>query len=129
LSRWQIFFGLDFRPWHSEQGFTVYQSLLIITYLGLHYSGQVNMNTSKFLYVKERNNDVYEQIQYALKKPHSLKTSCLVVIRNSIKCFGINKINQLEIPNALKHELFLNQMCPAVHKGNISKLVENYCYL
>lgn len=97
--------------------------------LNLHYSGQVNMNMSKFLYIKERNNDVYEQIQDALKKPHSLKNSCLVSIRNGIKCFGINKINELQIPTALKHELFLNQMCPAINKGNISKLVENYCYL
>ena len=79
---------------------------------------------SKLIYLKERNNEIYELLEKVLKKPHNLKTLSLISIRNSINCFGINKINKLNIPNSLKHELFLNQMCKVNNKLN-----DNYCYL
>lgn len=78
--------------------------------VNLYKSGQVNMHMNKFIYLKERNNDIYKQIEDALKKPQSLKTLAIISIRNMTNCFGINKINVLTIPSVLKQELFLNQI-------------------
>lgn len=77
--------------------------------LGLHYSGQVYLNTSnRFDYLIERNNDIYLLFKEVSHKPFTLKTLCTIVLRNAIKNYGANKLSKLNIPHSLKEEMYSN---------------------
>ena len=73
----------------------------------LHYSGQLGIKMSKLSYLNEKNKEIYHLIEEKVNKPLSLKSLSIISIRNSIKCLGESKVNHLEIPSALKNDLFL----------------------
>lgn len=73
----------------------------------LHYSGQLGIQMSKLSYLKEKNIEIYHLIEAKLNRPLSLKSFSIISIRNTIKSFGESKIECLEIPSALKNDLFL----------------------
>jgi hypothetical protein len=76
----------------------------------LHYSGQISIDMSRFIYLKQRTPDLYELLRSNLNKPLSLRANCAINVRKSIKHFGFNKVNRLNIPECLKNDIFLNNI-------------------
>lgn len=83
----------------------------------LHYSGQINIDMSRFDYIKQRTPDLYELLRCNLNKPLSLRAYCAINVRKSIKHFGFNKVNQLNIPQCLKNDIFLNNIPRNIQSG------------
>ena len=81
----------------------------------LHYSGQLPIKMSKLAYMKEKNMEIYKLIDESVKSPMSLKELSVIAIRQSIACFGRDKINLLTVPQSLKQDLFLNDI-PIIKK-------------
>jgi ankyrin repeat protein len=76
----------------------------------LHYSGQININLSRFDYLKQRTPGLFELLRSNLNTPLSLRAHCAINVRKSINNFGFNKVNQLKIPECLKNDIFLNNI-------------------
>lgn len=85
--------------------------------LNLHHSGQIYLDMKKYEYLKDRNSELYSIINEKSKNKLLLKTLSSIAIRNSIQKFGMNKINQLEIPHVLKKEIF-NSSCTKISTEN-----------
>jgi hypothetical protein len=85
--------------------------------LNLHHSGQIFLDMNKYDYLKDRNSELYSIINEKSKNKLLLKTLSSIAIRNSIQKFGMNKINQLEIPGVLKKEIF-DSSCTKISTEN-----------
>lgn len=82
----------------------------IDTLVNLHYSQQSRLDKSKLSYVKEKNAEIYEHLCEITAKPLSLKSLSANVIRRTIPFYGIDKVNELRIPDTLKYEIFFNSL-------------------
>lgn len=83
----------------------------IDTLLNLHYSGQMKLTASKLEYLIVKNKEIYLHLLNEVSlKPLTLKSLCTREIRKSIRCFGIDQVDSLRIPTALKYELFYNSI-------------------
>lgn len=78
--------------------------------LNLHYNGQFFINVDKFSYLKDKNMEIYNFFSEISSKAPTLKLFCSMSIRDSIKNYGIGKVNSLNIPNVLKNEIFSNSL-------------------
>lgn len=82
----------------------------IDTLINLHYSRKTRLNVEKLAYLKEKNSEIHAHFGELVKQPVSLKSLCADSIRKSIRFYGINKINSLDIPSTLKYEIFFNSI-------------------
>jgi hypothetical protein len=82
----------------------MYSNLALILCNEIDY-GKIKLNAGNFFYLKERNNEIYNKISIKLSNPSSLQQLAYSKIRNSINNFGINKVDQLNLPNILKKRL------------------------
>ncbi len=100
---------------HKRACMTKYIELLFI----LHYSGQFKIKMSKMDYLKEKYLALYNFIEENTKSPLSLKWLGIIQVRKTIGNLGVNKINSLQIPYSLKHNLFMNgiPIIDAIHNS------------
>ena len=68
-------------------------------------NGKIKLSSESFFYLKERNYELYESISTKLSNPMSLQQLTYTRIKSSIKNFGIEKVNSLNLPNMLKLNL------------------------
>ncbi|CAF0710062.1 unnamed protein product [Brachionus calyciflorus] len=94
---------------HKASCLNMYIELIV----NLHYSGQFLLNVKNYQYLKERNLDIYELLCDIAKEPFTLKNLCSNSLRKTMRCYGIEKVKQLHIPEELKKEIFLSTMSRA----------------
>jgi hypothetical protein len=89
-----------------------YKYLCLKLYLNLLFllinelnNGKIKLNIENFFYLKDRNNEIYECISVKLSNTLSLQQLALTKIKNSIKNFGFEKVDKLNLPNILKLKL------------------------
>ena len=86
--------------------------------LNLHFTGQMYLNMNKLAYLKEKNSEVYAMLEQIARKPLTLKSFCCMSIRESIRDYGLQKIDSFLIPVCLKNEIFYNSISKTNYKKN-----------
>ena len=68
-------------------------------------NGKIKLSLGNFFYLKDRNYEIYDRISVELSNPPSLQQLAYSKIKSSIKNFGIDQVNKLNLPNILKKRL------------------------